>query len=371
MLREHDAFGQVSVPAGGEAETSFIRVETARPVGANEPTDEALKRTVEMLDLVFRLEPEDLCFCVLSGGGSALMPAPIEGLSLADKTVLTRELSARGATIQQLNGVRRALSRIKGGGLARACAAGRLIALIISDVAGDDLGTIASGPTVVGPRSPISALKVLDELRLDELPEGRRAIELLNAHQEISPSLANPHCRVTNLLIGNCAVAVDAAGVEAEKLGYSHAMTLAREPEGAAEEVGAKLATMGWRMRDTGGPDCLISGGEPTVHLAPVEERGLGGRNQQLCLAALMELDDWRQVALVSGGTDGEDGPTDAAGAWVDEKVVAAARRLGLDAREFLARNDAYHFFERVGGLLKTGMTQTNVGDLRVVCVSW
>jgi hydroxypyruvate reductase len=370
LLRRHEAVGLVNVPDGARVETAFIRVNAVRRQGVNEPTEAAAAGVDEMLRLVAGLGPDDLCFCLLSGGGSALLPAPIAGFSLADKAAVTRELSARGATIHELNAVRRVLSRVKGGGLARACGAGRLVSLILSDVPGDDLSTIASGPTVECESSPGEARRVLTSLHVDETPAGRRAVELLESGRRGAASKVNVNCRVTNLVIGNNATAVDAAGAEAERLGYSHAMISAAAAEGAAEEVAVQLTAMARRMRDSEGPDCLISGGEPTVRLAAPDVRGLGGRNQQLCLAALMELDDWAQLALVSGGTDGEDGPTDAAGAWVDERVAREAVRLGLDGREFLARNDAYHFFERVGGLLKTGMTRTNVGDLRVVCVS-
>jgi glycerate-2-kinase len=361
--------GLVNVPADAVEPTRRIRLHPARPPGVNEPTAEAAAGVREMLRLVGELGPQDLCLCTLSGGGSALLPAPIDGFSLDDKVTLTRELSARGATIHELNTVRRELSDVKGGGLARACRAGRLISLILSDVPGDNLATIASGPTVLMASAPAEAIGVLEKFQLNELPAGKLAISLLQQNRgERWP--ANPACHVTNLVIGNNATAVDAAGVEAERLGYSHAMTSANAPEGSAEEVGVHLVQMASRMRATAGPDCLISGGEPTVRLAPVDVRGLGGRNQQLCLAALAELSDWRGVALVSGGTDGEDGPTDAAGACVDALVAAEAARRGLDVHDALARNDAYRFFEAVGGLLKTGATRTNVGDVRVVTVS-
>ncbi|MBM4012683.1 MAG: hypothetical protein FJ286_15155 [Planctomycetes bacterium] len=144
----------------------------------------------------------------------------------------------------------------------------------------------------------------------------------------------------------------------------------AKQSEGEANDVGARHAALAAAMRRQPGPDCLITGGEPRVTLAPAAERGLGGRNQQLCLAALATLDDWRGVALLSGGTDGKDGPTDAADAIVDETVAARARALGLDPRRALARNDAYPFFAQTEGLLKTGATHTNVCDLRVVTVS-
>jgi glycerate-2-kinase len=298
-----------------------------------------------------------------------LLPAPIEGFALADKITLTRELSARGAAIDELNAVRRELSRFKGGGLARACRAGRLLTLIISDVPGDDLATIASGPTVAAPPAPEKAIQILERFQLDATLAGRRAIAVLRgggARESATP----PACRVTNLVIGNNAAAVDGAGVEAERRRYSHAMTSTRRPEGSAEDVARHIVEMAKQMRRAEGPDCLISGGEPTVTLAPAERRGLGGRNQQLCLAALGALNDWQNLALVSGGTDGEDGPTDAAGAWVDEDVATAAVASGLDVADYLERNDTYRFFERVGGLLKTGPTHTNVADLRVVTVS-
>jgi glycerate-2-kinase len=172
------------------------------------------------------------------------------------------------------------------------------------------------------------------------------------------------------VVIGNNAVAVDAAGLEAEGLGYSHAMISATRLEGPAEEVGRHMALVARRMRREPGPDCLISGGEPTVSLVDQSIRGQGGRNQQLALAALAELGDCGGIALLAGGTDGEDGPTDAAGAVVTAAVVAAARRQQLDAADSLRRNDAYTFFAAAGGLFQTGPTQTNVGDLRVVVVA-
>jgi glycerate 2-kinase len=172
-------------------------------------------------------------------------------------------------------------------------------------------------------------------------------------------------------MIGNNATAVDAAGLEAERLGYSHAMVSATRLEGSVEAIGRHLADMAVAMRESSGPDCLISGGEGTVRLVDESHRGLGGRNQQLALAALIRLaeQDPRGIAIVSAGTDGEDGPTDAAGATVDEAVIAEVKDLGLDAAAFLHRNDAYNFFRPLGALLHTGPTHTNVCDLRVVTV--
>lgn len=374
LLRAKRVGGLVNVPADCLQPTDAIRLHAGRPAGVNEPTAEGVVGVREMLRIVGELGPRDLCICLISGGGSALLPAPIEGFALEDKAALTREMSARGATIEQMNAVRRALSRVKGGGLAAACRAGRLVALILSDVPGDDLAAISSGPTMLGHAKPRAAMQVLEALSLSNIAAGAKAAALLQqriAAYGDSDFGANPYgCEISNLLIGNNATAVDGAGVEAERLGYSHAMVSANAPEGLAEEVASGIVAMARRMRDEPGPDCLISGGEPTVRLAPAAERGRGGRNQQLCLAALAELSDWRRLCLISGGTDGEDGPTAAAGACVDEAIVAEVKRLHLDPRPPLARNDAYTFFDAVGGLLQTGPTHTNVCDLRVLTVS-
>ena len=367
LLEEKHVTGWVNVPADCMQTTQRVKLHAARPEGINEPTKEGVVGTLKILEIVSSLGPTDLCICLLSGGGSALMPAPIQGISLNVKAELTREISARGGTIHQLNSVRRELSRIKGGGLARACRAGTLATLILSDVLGDDLETIASGPTVAREPTPELAVRALEELGLDDALAGRQAIVRLGRPQPEDSDELYPDRTVWNLLIGNNATAVDAAGLEAERLGYSHAMISANQPEGPAEKVARHLVGTAHSMRLQGEPDCLISGGEPTVQLAPPEIRGLGGRNGQLALAALAAEDDWSGLTLLSGGTDGEDGPTDAAGAVVDHQVVSSAQEQGLDSADYLRRNDSYHFFDQTGGLLKTGPTHTNVCDLRVI----
>ncbi len=369
LIVEKQVYGWINVPANCVLPTRSIHLHAARPASVNEPRPEGVVGTQKIIEIVSSLGPTDLCFCLLSGGGSALLPAPDPGISLDDKIRVARILSAAGADIVQLNTVRRELSLVKGGGLARSCRAGRMISLIISDVLGDPLDLIASGPTVDSPASPADALHVLEALGPTRHPELATVVRFLRSK---SPSQNAPHdsiCEVTNLVIGNNALAVDAAGCEAERLGYSHAMIAATAPEGPAEEVGRHLAEMALRMRTEPGPDCLISGGEPTVTLANESVRGRGGRNQQLALAALAELGDCDGIALLSGGTDGEDGPTDAAGAIVAADVVRRARELGLDPHDYLRRNDAYSFFDETaaGGLWKTGATQTNVCDLRVI----
>lgn len=384
LLSAKQVGGLVNVPADCVRETKAVGLHAARPAGVNEPRAEGVAGALEMLRLVASLGENDLCIALISGGGSALLPAPVDGVTLADKLSVTRLLSAAGANIDELNTVRKQLSRIKGGGLARACTAGRLIALVISDVLGDPLDLIASGPTVENRTSPADALAVLERFGGAGAGVPRTVMEFLQSRAAEAERGAGrgardemkPRCRVTNLVIGNNAAAVDAAGMEAERLGYRHAMHAATTLEGEAEEVGRHLARMARRMTAGGGPNCLITGGEPVVRLCPAERRGLGGRNQQLVLAAMHELIAGdaatafpENIVLLSAGTDGEDGPTDAAGAVVDAEVAAAAAAEHLDPADFLARNDAYHFFAAAGGLLKTGPTHTNVCDVRVMIV--
>lgn len=371
VLFEKRVTGWVNVPADCVRLLATITLHPARPAGKNEPTEEGVSGAQRILELVGALGPRDLCLCLLSGGASALLPAPAHGITLAEKLAVTRFLSAAGANICELNTVRKQLSRIKGGGLARACRAGTLVSLIISDVLGDPLDVIASGPTALDTSSPHDALEVLRRFDPDRrsVPESVYRVLASRSSAPVADGPGSP--RVINEIIGNLAVAVDAAGIEAERRGYSHAMLVARELEGPAEEIGRHLAQMALRMRREDGPNCLITGGEPVVRLAPESQRGLGGRNQQLVLAALADWEDARPegIVLLSGGTDGEDGPTDAAGAMIDDTSLEQAKLLGLNTAEYLQRNDAYRFFDACGGLIKTGPTHTNVGDVRVIVV--
>jgi len=362
--------GWVNVPDDCVQPTRHIHLHPSRPHGVNEPTTAAVEGTERILSIVRTLTPRDLCIALISGGGSALLPYPAPGITLDDKLRVTRLLSGAGANIAELNTVRKALSLVKGGGLLLACRAGTLVSLIISDVLGDPLDLIASGPTIPGPPHRTQALQVLEKYPAvkSALPPHVLAFlqtdkSSLNFQDDSGPTNAY-HC-----VIGNNAVAVDAAAMEAERLGYQHASISSPRLEGPAEELGSQLAQQALAMRSRGTVNCLISGGEPTVCLAPTEVRGRGGRNQQLALAATVTLweDGARNIAVLSGGTDGEDGPTDAAGAVVDASVIAHAKTLNLDPRAYLARNDAYTFFEQAGGLIKTGPTHTNVCDVRVV----
>lgn len=371
--------GWINVPAGTERDVPGITVHVARPAGCNEPTEAGVAGTRQILRMVSEAGERDLVIVLLSGGGSALLPAPLEGISLPDQLEVIRRLSGAGADIVQLNTVRKHLSAIKGGGLLEHCRSSELITLILSDVLGDPLDIIASGPTVPDPSSPGDALAVLGEFDPDRrLPQS--IYRLLESSQQRSQSPTYDH--VHHLVIGNNATAVDEAGVRAEQLGYNHAMQSATECEGAAEQIGRHLAKMlinmlGENANQTAHHiNCLITGGEPTVSLAPPEIRGRGGRNQQLVLAAYQELlqaglaeSQWDRLALLSGGTDGEDGPTDAAGAVICGEVHRQAQAGKLDVEDHLRRNDAYTFFDRAGGLLRSGPTGTNVCDLRVALV--
>ncbi len=371
LLADKQASGLLSVPADCVAETRTIELLAGRPAGINEPRPEGAVATQRMLRLVAKADADDLVICLLSGGGSALLPAPSAPITLAQKILLTKKLSASGATIEQINTVRQQLSDVKGGGLARACRARQLWTLVISDVLGDPLDLIASGPTVRPTSTSADALTVLEQWGLTADASLTPIVKFLRSKSPAVPPAFKTNAQT--VLLANNAAAVDAAGMEAERLGYNHAMTSATASEGSAEEVGRHLATMALQMRDSSvplGPNCLISGGEPTVELAPEAIRGLGGRNQQLALAALGQLGNCQGIALLSGGTDGEDGPTDATGAWIDEQVAKEAKQSALSIEESLQRNDAYHFFEPLGALLKTGPTHTNVCDLRVVTVN-
>ncbi len=362
--------GWVNVPDDCVRSTRWIHLHPARPGGVNEPTAQGVWGTEQILATVRNLTARDLCICLISGGGSALLPLPAPGITLEDKLNVTRLLSGAGANIAELNTVRKALSLVKGGGLLRACGAGTLISLIISDVLGDPLSLIASGPTVPEPVRPHEAFAVLEKYPEVKAALPSHLIAWLQSGGRTAAvgSAAGPQ-RVHHFVIGNNAVAVDAAALQAEALGYRHACISSPSLEGPAETIGAQLAEQALEMRAGGTVDCLISGGEPTVRLAPPWIRGRGGRNQQLVLAAVQALwrDGARGIAILSGGTDGEDGPTDAAGAVVDAEVIARAKELNLDPAAFLERNDAYSFFERTTGLIKTGPTHTNVCDIRVV----
>jgi len=368
--------GWVNVPADCLRPLEKIHLHAARPAGINEPAASGVAGANRILNLVAELREDDVCIVLLSGGGSALLPAPVDGVTLDDKQLITKSLMQAGARIDELNCVRKHLSRIKGGRLARACGAGRLITLIISDVIGDPLDVIASGPTVEDSTRAADALAVLDKYadRRLVVPDGVMAHLQRSAASDTGrkTSAERGAATVTNHVIGNIDVALNAAEAEARRRGY-RVCCLGGANAGVARDVGVELTQRCLAERRAGKrPLCLLSGGEPVVELAATDRPRSGGRNQELVLAAANRLwdEDPTGIVILSGGTDGEDGPTDAAGAWIDAAVLEVAHRRGLRPADDLAINNSYGFFAQAGGHLKTGPTHTNVMDLRVCLVA-
>lgn len=359
--------GWVNVPDEAVLAARQLTVHPCRPPGVNEPTARAVAGTEAILRLVTSLTQQDLCLVVLTGGGSALLPAPVTGISWQDKSAVARWLSAAGADIRELNTIRKRLSRIKGGGLARACPA-RLISLIISDVLGDPLDVIASGPTVPDTASRADALAVMHKY---DPARKLAAAAVWTAIEHSTTDPAAPLTQAINIILANNQTAVQRAAAAAVPRGYEVEVLPTDINEPTAEAVGRQLASRARQLSSQLRPHALVSGGEPVVELAPPELRGHGGRNQQLVLAALDELQQthspFSNTTLLSGGTDGEDGPTDAAGAVIGAAQMARVETGTLDISGHLQRNDAYPLLDELRALFKTGPTQTNVCDLRVV----
>ena len=364
--------GVVNVPAECVRPLGAIRLHAARPAGTNQPTAEGVEGSRRILELIAGAGPDDVGICLLSGGGSALLPAPVEGLTLEDKQQVTALLHACGATINEMNAVRKHLSRIKGGRLAQQFRGGSLTSLIISDVIGDPLDVIASGPTAPDPTTFTDALAVLAKYDLTHRVPPNVRLHLERGAAGLVPETPKSlPDTVANRVIGNNPLALAAASAKAHELGY-RVLDLGSFLDGETQAVAATLASIVRSTRADGKPVpppvCILSGGETTVTLGT--SGGLGGRNQEFVLASMVKLGPagLRGVAVVSGGTDGEDGPTDAAGAVVDETTWTRAGRR--EPSDYLDRHDAYHFFDATGDLLRTGLTETNVMDVRVTLVA-
>ncbi len=336
------------------------------------PTEGSVRAAAAIFAALRGLRPEDAVLLLISGGGSALATAPHLPLTLADMQRTTALLLASGAAIEEINAVRKHLDAVKGGGLARAAAPARVVALVLSDVLGDPLDAIASGPAVPDPTTFADAWQVLASRGLtDRLPPAVREWLQRGLRGEVpeTPKPGDPlFARVHHRIVGNLALAVEAAAAEARRRGF-HTAIATTALQGEAGEIGRGLAAvlqeMARRDRPLPRPACLLLGGETTVTLG--ETHGLGGRNQELALAAVEALAGLPDVWLISFATDGTDGPTDAAGAVATGETLARARTLGLAPADFLRRHDAYHFWDAVGGLLRTGPTQTNVNDLMLL----
>ncbi len=336
------------------------------------PDENGVEATKRILDLVSGADEKTLVVTLVSGGGSALFVSPFPPVSLAEKQMTTDLLLRAGADIGELNTVRKHLSRVKGGRLAEMIFPAANISFILSDVIGDSLDIIASGPTTPDPTTFSDAQSVLAKYGLvKKVPESVQEL-LGKGATGMAPETPKPglpvFANVSNVIIGSNLLALEAAKKKAEDLGFRGEI-ISAEISGEAREAAAWLARKALAAKRSLEPEtsiCLVSGGETTV---TVRGKGKGGRNMELALAFAMEIEGESGITFLSAGTDGTDGPTDAAGAVVDGKTVEAARVLGADPQHFLDKNDSYNFFKTTGDLLVTGPTGTNVMDIQIVLI--
>jgi len=361
LLGDRVEDGFVVVKDGYTVPTRRVRlVEAGHPV----PDARGERAAAALLDRARAAGADDVVFVLISGGGSALLPAPVPPVTLAEKRAVTQLLLAAGATITELNAVRKHLSLIKGGQLARAAAPARVITLVLSDVIGDPLDVIASGPTAPDSSTFRDAIAVLRKREVwAATPAAVRARLEAGARGDLeeTPKPGDRiFTRVSHHVIGNNALVTDAAVARAAELGYRPTL-LTRALEGEARDVARELVA---RARALPPPACLIAGGETTV---TVRGPGRGGRCQELALAAGLALDGVDDVVVLAGGTDGTDGPTDAAGGFADGTSATRSRAAGADPDAALAANDAYAALAATGDLLVSGPTHTNLLDLYLV----
>lgn len=363
----------------GLINTKYHHTARLRRIELNEcghpvPDDNGVAGARRIAELALGAGERDLLVCLISGGASALMPLPAAPVTLAEKQEVTRLLLRSGANIHEMNAVRKHLSAIKGGQLARLAAPATVVALMLSDVIGDDLDVIGSGPTAPDASTFATAQAILDKYGLaGQLPASaaRRIRGGVEGQVAETPKTGDPvFQRVCNVVVGSNRQAVDAAAARAKELGY-RPLVLSTLVEGETRDIARMHAAIAREVQLSGRPAkaplCLLSGGETTV---TVKGDGKGGRNQEFALAAAIELAGAEGVTVLSGGTDGTDGPTDAAGALADGGTVSRARRLGLDAAGHLARNDAYPFFDALNDLVRTGPTGTNVMDVMLILIA-
>lgn len=371
ILGESIDSGVVVVKYGYSTPTRRVDiVEAGHPI----PDPPGVEGTKQIIDTLRKAGNDDLVIFLVSGGGSALLPCPADGLTLEDKQRTTQILLDCGATIHEINSVRKHLSKVKGGRLARLAYPATVVGLILSDVIGDRLEGIASGPTVPDTSTFSDCLKIIERYQLQgKIPPVVRAFLEQGARGGIeeTPKAADPVFeKVQNVLVGSNRLALQAAKQKADALGYN-SLLLSSSVEGETQTVAAVHAAIAKEISATGGPvrrpACVISGGETTV---TIRGGGLGGRNQEFALAAALHIEGLEGIVILSGGTDGTDGPTDAAGGVVDGGTLRRATANGLDAGDYLRRNDSYHFLQSTGDLLITGPTYTNVMDLHVMLIA-
>lgn len=376
ILGDRITAGVVAVKEGYLERLSRIRLlEAAHPV----PDARGVAAARAVLDMAGQAGPDDLVIVLVSGGGSAILAAPLDlpghRLTLADKQETTRVLLACGATIQEINCVRKKLSAVKGGRLAAAIAPARCLGLLLSDVVGDDLDVIASGPTVADPTTGADALAVLSRYGVEDkiAPEALAVLrDVAAGRAPDTPKPGDPvFARTRTVLVGTNFQALLAARDKAKALGYD-TVVLTSHLTGESREMANLFLGMARDIAEYGvplsRPACVIAGGETTVTL---RGPGKGGRNQEMALAflALLRRDakNAEEAVFLAASTDGSDGPTDATGAFASLAILRQGLELGLDPAHFLAQNDAYHYFEAVDRLLKTGPTNTNVCDIKVL----
>ena len=371
LLGDRVTGGIVVVKYGHDLPLDRVKVvEAGHPV----PDDAGLDGARQIVELVRAAGENDLVFFLISGGGSALFPGPADGLTLADKQRTTQTLLQSGATIQEVNAVRKHISTLKGGRFAKLVAPAHLVSLILSDVVGDSLEAIASGPTVADSTTYSDCLEIIRRYDLKgKIPNS--VLQLLQrgvkgAVDETPKPADAVFQKVQNVVVGSNQTALKAAERHAEVLGY-HTRMLSSSIEGEsrsiAETHSALVKEIALTDKPVRRPACVISGGETTV---TVRGDGLGGRNQEFALAAAIQIDGLDGAVVLSAGTDGTDGPTDAAGGIVDGSTIQRGRSKGFDATAFLTRNDSYHFLKATDDLLITGPTFTNVMDLQVMLVA-
>jgi len=371
LLSERITIGYINVLKGTENAVSLKKIKLN---GAQHPTPsgDGVAGVEKMLQITENLKENDLVITLISGGGSSLMPLPAEGISLGDLQSATGSLLRTGATINELNAVRKHLSGFKGGLLARHCYPARILSLILSDVIGDPLDTIASGPTAPDSTTYSDALNILQKYDLlgdASISVKKRISDGVAGAIPETPKEDDPvFRRVTNLVIANNSIAAEAAKRKSLELGYNF-MILSTYVEGEARVVGSALAGVAkevlYKDRPLVKPASIVVGGETTV---TVKGKGKGGRNQELALGASMKISGLSCV-VAALGTDGIDGPSVAAGAIVDGETIPKATEKGIDPLAYLAENDSYSFFDKLGDCIITGPTGTNVNDLTVILI--
>ena len=362
--------GAVNVPHGDKTKTSFIKLHEANhPI----PDEAGLEGTRRIMEIAGRAGSDDLIICLISGGGSSLMPLPREGLSLVDKIELTSALLKSGARISEINAVRKHVSAFKGGWLAKRAYPATVLNLVLSDVVGDGLEFVASGPTLPDSSTFPDARIVLERYGLwNGTPTSVRRVLLDGQKGLIEETPKKDDIvfeKVYNVVVGNSRTAASAACQYLENAGLN-TILLTSTLEGEARHVGTMLGTIANEIGATGNPvarpAAVVASGETTV---TVIGNGVGGRNQELALSAALKLDAAGRAVVASLSTDGVDGPTTAAGAVVDGKTLGHAAQLGIDASTYLVENNSYNFFSRIGDLIVTGPTGTNVNDISLLII--